>query len=376
MIGGAGGRGSGWAREMKQWKSLLGHSIELVAICDISDLALKSKAEKLNVKGYKDYNDMLDKEKLDFVINATPHYMHAPIMIAAAEHGAHVLTEKPMCINLKQADEMKAAVEKNKIICAVGFQHRFNPIYRGIKNAIDAGDLGFVFQINMIFHWFRTEDYYLNSSPVPENVDTDWEGWRGHWKTEGAGALANQIIHFMDQFLWFSPSPVQSVMAASRIARHEIVETDDNTNVIVEFQNGSMGLCQLGVAYKQGKREDFAIYGTEGALETGRGMKGILGIPKFYNDMRKGSAKVAHSMIERMGTKSVQLNKALFCNFFEAIIKDDPKMIRVDVNEGRKSVEFMRGILLSIKDGKKVAFPFDDSFSAPNLTRTFTEKSL
>jgi predicted dehydrogenase len=374
VIGGGGGRGSGWARDMKLWQNVSGNTIELVAICDIADLALKKRAEQLKVKAYKDYHELLDKEKLDFVISATPHYMHTPIMIAAAEHGVNILTEKPMCINLKQADEMKAAVDKYKIKCAVGFQHRFNPIYKGIKNAIDAGDLGFVFQYNMIFHWYRGEDYYLNSSPVPENEDTDWAGWRGHWKTEGAGALANQIIHFMDQFLWFSQSPVQSVMAASRIARHSIVETDDNTNTIVEFQNGSMGLCQMGVAYKQGKRQDFQIYGTEGALETGKGLKGKLGIPKFYNDMRKASAKVI-PMIKRMGVdvKKLDPTKALFTNFIESIAKDDSKIIAVDVTEGRKSIEFMRGILLSIKEDKKITFPYDDTCETPTLQRTFKD---
>jgi predicted dehydrogenase len=376
VIGGAGGRGSGWAREMKLWKSFFGHTIELSAICDIADLALKKKAESLKVKAYKDYNELLEKEKLDFVIIATPHYVHAPITIAAAEHGVHVLTEKPMCINLKQADEMKSAIEKHKIKCAVGFQHRFNPLFRGIKNAIVAGDLGDIFQINMIFHWWRTEDYYLNSSPVPENADSDWEGWRGHWKTEGAGALANQIIHFMDQFLWFSPSPIQSVVASSRIAKHTYVETDDNTNAVVEFKNGSMGLCQIGVAYERCKEEIFAVYGTQGGLIWRKGMTGVLGLPKLYDDRRKVSIKSQHSMLSRMGPKNFNLNKALFSNFLEAIVKDDSKIISVDVNEGRKSVELMRGILLSVKQEQKVTFPFDDTGETPNLLRTYSDPSL
>ena len=152
---------------------------------------------------------MMDKEKLDLVINATPHYMHAPIVIAAAEDGLNILSEKPTCINLKQADAMIEAVDRTKIKCAIGFQHRFDPIYVALKNAITSGDLGEIYQMNMMFHWYRNENYYLNSSPVPENKDSLWEGWRGHWRTEGAGALANQIIHFMDLFQWFSPSPIQ-----------------------------------------------------------------------------------------------------------------------------------------------------------------------
>ena len=164
-----------------------------------------------------------------------------------------------MCINLKQADEMRAAVEKYKIKLAVGFQQRFNPLYVGLKNAIQSGDLGEIFQINMLFHWWRKEDYYLNSSPVPENANEDWEGWRGHWKTEGAGALANQMVHYLDVFQWLSPSPIQAVTATSRVSKHTFVETDDNTNVIVEFQNGSMGLIQLELHMNMARKRNLGF---------------------------------------------------------------------------------------------------------------------
>ena len=215
--------------------------MELVAIADIEEVALGAKAKKYNVAVYKDYNEMMDKEKLDLVINATPHYMHAPIVIAAAEHGLNILSEKPTCINLKQADAIIEAVDRTKIKCAIGFQHRFDPIYVALKNAITSGDLGEIYQMNMMFHWYRNENYYLNSSPVPENKDSLWEGWRGHWRTEGAGALANQIIHFMDLFQWFYPVQSKLLWQLSRVAKHSLVETDDNTNAIVEFQNGFMG---------------------------------------------------------------------------------------------------------------------------------------
>jgi predicted dehydrogenase len=317
---------------------------------------------------------MLEKGNLDFVIIATPHYLHTPMTVAAAEHGVNVLTEKPMCINVKQAIDMKNAVEKHNIKCAVGFQRRFNSVYVGLKNVIQSGDLGDIFQLNMIYHWWRKEDYFLNSSPVPENQDKDWEGWRGHWETEGGSALTNQLVHFIDIFQWLSPSPVKSVMAASRVHKHTFINTDDNTNAVIEFENGSTGLMQCGIAYQHEKEETFAVYGTEGAVKTQKNLKGFLGLPKFYQDYRKLALRKKKKMLSYMPKTLKATDYYLMGNFLEAIEKDDASLISVDVNEGRKSVELVRAILLSQKYEKKITYPFEDKPNEfPDLMHTYVD---
>lgn len=376
IVGGAGGQGGSWGRRIKFWKKIEGNTLEFVAIADINELALNKACEKFGVHAYTSYQDMFDKEKLDIVIIATPHYTHVPIGIAALKSGINVLSEKPMCINLKQADELQQAVDKYNLKYAIGFQRRFNPLFIALKRAITSGDLGEIFQINMLFHWWRTEKYYLNSSPVPENKDLDWEGWRGHWKTEGAGALANQLIHNMDIFQWLSPSPIKSVSAVSKVAKHTLIEVDDNTNAVVEFQNGSMGLIQAGVAYEYGKYDEYGVFGTKGALIQRNKMKGALGLPKFFEDYRNREIKKKKRVLSYIpkNFKAYDESKELFRNFVQSIIKDDKSIISVDVKEGRKSVELMRGILLSNKYEKKIKFPFDDPADEfPEIEHTYLD---
>ncbi|MBN2150128.1 MAG: Gfo/Idh/MocA family oxidoreductase [Candidatus Lokiarchaeota archaeon] len=377
VIGGGGGRGRSWANRVARWPKNDPHQLELVGIADILEIARNRAAERFGCKVYTDYVEMMDKENPDIVIVATPHYVHAPQAIAAAERGIHVYCEKPMCINLPQADEMAAAVEKSRIKLAVGFQHRFDPIYVALRNAVKSGDIGEVFQINAIYHWWRKEDYYLNSSPVPENKDLDWEGWKGHWPTEGGGAIANQIMHHIDLFQWISPSPVQSVFASSRVAKHTLVETDDNTSAIVEFQNGSMGFIQAGVAYQHDRDEVFGVYGTEGAIVHRKNDKGLFGIPRFFEDYRKKALKKAKRMWSYVPSLKINLNKAVMDNFINAVANDDANSISVDVNEGRKSIELLRAILLSQVHGKKITFPFDDKpTDYPALQHTYQDKDL
>lgn len=373
VIGAAGGQGRSWAKRIMSWPKLSNSTLKLAAVCDKEDIILTKGPEQFKCPAYLKYNEMFEKEKLDIVIIATPHFLHAPMTIAAAEHGINILSEKPTAINLKQVDDMKAAVDKAKVKCAIGFQHRFNPLFVGLKNAITSGDLGDIYQINMVFHWYRKEEYYLNSSPVPENADEDWEGWRGHWKTEGAGALANQMVHFMDIFQWLSPSPIQAVTAVSRVAKHTLIETDDNTNAIVEFANGSMGSIQAGVAYDHAKEEEFGVFGTNGALIRRERLRGALGLPKIYDDLRAPEIKKKKSILKYIPRK-FNLNQELFKNLVESIEMDDPKHISVDVAEGRKVIELMRGILLSQNREQKIKFPYEDKPNEfPKLWHTYKD---
>lgn len=374
VIGAGGGRGSGWCQRVKKNSNINGTNLELVAGCDLRETPLKATTNKYNIKAYLDYNEMFEKEDLDLVIIATPHYVHAPQSITAAEHGVHVLTEKIMCINLEQADAMKSAVDKNDIKLAVGFQKRFDKNMLILKNLVASGDLGQIFQVNMNVHWWRTEDYYLNSTPVPDNEDELWEGWRGHWPTEGAGALSNQMIHFLDLFQWFAPGNLKECMAMSKINKHTLVETDDNTNAVIGFDDGSMGNIQAGVAYEYGKQDRFEIYGTEGAIiYQNHGLKKFLGLPTKFKDMRKASVKATKKLSSYADNYARDQSKQVLVNLVDAIVQDDSSIISVDVEEGRKSVELMRAMLVSEKKGGKITVPFDDKGDFPELQRNYSD---
>src|SRR6266511_2065993 len=87
---------------------------QLVALCDVDESAAKRAAQAASdaasggppVAAYRNYQDMLSRERLDVVGIATPHYLHAPITIAALQAGAHVVCEKPIAISVSEADRM------------------------------------------------------------------------------------------------------------------------------------------------------------------------------------------------------------------------------------------------------------------------------
>src|SRR5690554_2396370 len=102
-------------------------NVELAAVCDIKKGRAKDRGGEFGVDYYTDYKEMIEKAELDVIHICTPHYMHAPIVIDACNAGIHVLTEKPMSIKLKDAEEMVKVAKENKVTFGVIFQNRYNP---------------------------------------------------------------------------------------------------------------------------------------------------------------------------------------------------------------------------------------------------------
>ena len=369
VVGAAGGQGGNWAKRIAGWAKTEVFDIELAAVCDKNKSGIEKRAQELGTTSYSDYQKMYKEAGLDAVVIATPHYLHAPMAILAAESDINILVEKPMCITVKQADAMRKAVRSNDVKLAVGFQHRFSPVYNGLKNAINSGDLGDIFQLNMFFRDWRTEMYYETSSRVKDPQTGIEHGWRGHWSTEGAGALSNQIIHFLDLFQWFG-GPIKSVSAISRVAKHSFPETDDNTNAIVEFENGSMGNIQASVAYEYGSESEYGIYGTKGALVHRKNMVDDNGKKVPFLDFRSPEIKKKKPLKSYFG-QGFDESMDMFNAFIEAINEDDESTIKVNVEEGRKSIELMRAILMSIIFEKKVTVPLHDADIWPSLAHTY-----
>ena len=74
-------------------------NVKITAVCDIDKNVAEKAGKSIGCRIYTDYQEMIEKENLDAVHILTPHYLHAPMTIFAAEHGINVLTEKPMATN-------------------------------------------------------------------------------------------------------------------------------------------------------------------------------------------------------------------------------------------------------------------------------------
>ena len=200
---------------------------ELVACADIKeDRAIKA-AESYGIVAYTDYKEMIEKEKLDAVHLCLPHYLHSEVAIYAMRHGLDVITEKPMDIDVKSAEEAVAVAKETGRKFGVIFQCRYNDASQLVKQALDSGKLGKVLSARSTLTWFRPDDYYEDSD------------WKGTWDKEGGGVVIDQAIHSIDLVRWLIDSEVESVSCNMANRGHSSVIVEDTAEGFITFKNGA-----------------------------------------------------------------------------------------------------------------------------------------
>lgn len=199
---------------------------ELVAVCDNKPERVKETSEGFNCKGYADYKEMIDKENLDVLHICLPHYLHAPVAIYALNKKVHVMTEKPMSIEFKDAKNMNDAAEENNKTLGVIFQNRYNPGSQLIKKTLEGGELGKIITTKLSVTWDRSDEYYSKSD------------WKGTWEKEGGGVIIDQAIHTMDLVRWFIDDEIDYIDANISNRGHAIIQVEDSAEGIIKYKNG------------------------------------------------------------------------------------------------------------------------------------------
>jgi predicted dehydrogenase len=109
---------------------MLTEQFTVTALCDVSDTVLQAVADQWRVaKRYHDYRDIMSQGDVDVVLVSNPDAYHAEVALAAIAAGKHVMIEKPMCMTLREADEIAAAEARAGVIVQVGFMRRYAPAF-------------------------------------------------------------------------------------------------------------------------------------------------------------------------------------------------------------------------------------------------------
>ncbi len=129
-------------------------NVSLVAISDIDKEKLDKACNKWCVKGYLDYKEMLDKEKPDIVVVATPTETHYEVLTNVAVLSTNfkaVIAEKPFCENFKQAEDIVVLYKGLNIPISVDYIRRYDKIIGGIKDSIRSGDYGIIQNCRIVY---------------------------------------------------------------------------------------------------------------------------------------------------------------------------------------------------------------------------------
>lgn len=225
----------------------------LVAVAEPREQAGQAFVAKYGGEHYASYPEMLANADIDVVIVATPSGLHPDQVVLAAEHGKHVITEKPMAITKEGLDRMVEAVQEAGVQLAVIFQNRLSRDVFRVKRALEQGVLGKPILANGTMYWHRDQDYYDANG-----------GWRGTWALDGGGALMNQAIHTIDLLQWLMGG-VQDLKAFTSTLNHAI-ETEDTAAASFVFANGALGTITATTCAARDYPPRLEIIGSEGRV--------------------------------------------------------------------------------------------------------------
>lgn len=184
--------GTGWIAEAHIENYKLMPDVEIVAGADLVPGKAEAFFKKFGVEGVRCYNshkEMLDAEPdLDAVSVCTYNRTHAECTIYALNKGVNVLLEKPMCVTIEEAVEIRKAEKASGKVLSIGFQPRFNPNMKNLKSIVESGVLGKIYYI-------QTGGGRRNGIPTPYGTTFIED------ETAGIGALGDIGCYSLDMVL-------------------------------------------------------------------------------------------------------------------------------------------------------------------------------
>src|SRR5690606_32295131 len=157
---------------------------QLVAVCDADEQLLARRREQWGVqKTTTDALALCADPEVDAVVIATPNFTHRPIAMAAAQHGKHIMCEKPLGLSAAEVRQMYQAARDAGVVHMTAFTYRFAPSMRYMKHLVASGALG--------------QPRHFRSQRCLDWPETSW-GWRQYKDKAGAGDLFDMTIHRID----------------------------------------------------------------------------------------------------------------------------------------------------------------------------------
>ena len=231
----------------------------------------KAKGRELNLdpkRVYGSYAEMIEKElklpegeRIDFVSVVTPNHVHFPVAKAFLKAGFHVVCDKPMTFDAKEARELKAIVKKTRKVFALTHNYTGYPMVKLAKDMVSAGDIGKVRKIVVQYPqgWLST---------LLEKTHQKQADWRTDPKRSGAAGCIGDIGTHAENLAEYITGLKISEMCADLTTFVKGRKLDDDGNILLRFRGGARGLLHAS-QISVGEENNLAIwiYGETGGLE-------------------------------------------------------------------------------------------------------------
>jgi predicted dehydrogenase len=362
--------GSGWWGMNILRSAMAAGESKVVAMCDVDQnqlLPASAEVQKLSgdkPKQYKDFRELLVKEKPEIVIVATPDHWHPLITIMAVQQGAHVYVEKPIGHTVKEGRAMVKAARDNNRIVQVGTHRRVSPHNVSGMEFLKSGKAGKIGMVRTFVHYGGGPGEVVPDSEPPKGLD--WDMWCGpaplkpyntkmhpkgfrQFLDYANGQLGDWGIHWLDQVLWWTEEkyPKTIFSTGGRAIKTDNTTAPDHQSVAFDFEDFTVvweHRMFAGNNAEKGENVGCYFYGTEGTFHMGWQD----GWTFYPADKKK---QVLHEA-PRLHKPDDQNIPELWANFLQSIKTNQLPICDIEI--GHRSTNMSLLGMLSLKLGRSV----------------------
>lgn len=324
---------------------------EVIAIYARDINKAKAMAEKYHIPAwYDDMDKIINESGCDVVDICIPNYLHAEATLKSAAAAKHIIIEKPLAVTLEEADEMIAACKKANVKLMYAEELCFAPKYERVRKMVNDGAIGKV--------------YMLKQAEKHSGPHTDWFY---DVNLAGGGVLMDMGCHGIAWFRWMlNNAKVKSVYASMSTVLHKgRTLGEDNSILIIEFENGVTGVVENSWAKHGGMDDRSEVHGSGGVV---------------YADLFMGNAAISYSQkgydyaMEKADTTigwSFTVFEEVFnqgypheLQHFIDCVQNNKEPV-VTGEDGRAVLEIIYAAYASAAQGKKIKLPFSAKVSKP-----------
>jgi predicted dehydrogenase len=348
--------GCGWWGKNILREAIASKQCQIVGLCDADANAMEIAADQVNdlngdkPKSYRPHQELLEKEKPDIVIIATPDHWHALQTIDAVKAGAHVFVEKPTGHTVNESRAMLKAAQESGRVVQVGLHRRIGPHHVSAMKFLKSGAVGDVGMVRLFAHSGGGKENPSPNSQPPESMDWNlWcgpaplrpfnrklhpGGWRG-FLDYANGTLGDWGVHWLDQVLWWTEEkyPKRVFCSGGRAVsgpavlneKEQTTDAPDHLAAIYEFENFTCTWEHRHFAENNTEKHRIGayFYGTKGILHIGW-RDGWT----FYPTRERDKTIHEDAQLQEPDGHNLTL---LWADFLEAIEKKHSAVARIEV---------------------------------------------
>lgn len=228
----------------------------LAAVADPRPEAAQALADRYGARAFTDPMELINDPQIPAVVITASSEAHADLIIAAAAAGKAIFCEKPMSLNLADADRALAAAEAAGVILQAGFNRRFDSGFAAAQEAVTSGAIGSV----QLMRSLTRDPGLANPAAVPP--------WTIFLLT---------LIHDFDTLLWLNPGadPVEVYATADALVAPDFKDAGllDTAVVVITFGNGARAVAEANFSAAYGYDVRGEIFGSKGMVTIGSGAR-------------------------------------------------------------------------------------------------------